>query len=76
MNEMEHYVSKKEFDELKSMVLNLISSINKKDGYDKADKDGIRLTEGNHYQEHSDGISQNSADIDFIAMETGVELED
>lgn len=69
-------VSREEFEQLKTMVLNLISSINKKEGYDKADKDGIRLTEGNHYQEHSDGISQNSADIDFIAMETGVELED
>ena len=69
-------VSREEFEQLKTMVLNLISSINKKEGYDKADKDGIRLTEGNHYQEHSDGISQSSADIDFIAMETGVELED
>lgn len=57
-------VSREEFEQLKTMVLNLISSINKKEGYDKAEKDGIRQAEGTQRE----SIDQNTADIDYIKI--------
>ena len=39
--------------------------------YNEADKSAMRQID----EQQSGGISQNSADIDFIAMETGVDLE-
>ena len=63
---------------LENLVNSLIKRIDNDKFYDSADKAGIRQTEGNHGEqisEHSESISQNTADIDFIAMETGVDLE-
>lgn len=70
-------VSRKEFDDLRNLVLALIKRIDNDKFYDSADKNGIRHTEGQHGEaltEHTESIEHNSADIDFIAMETGVEL--
>ena len=62
---------------LEKLVDSLIKRIDNDKFYDSADKAGIRQTEGNHgeaIQTNTDDISQNSADIDYIAMETGVDL--
>ena len=62
---------------LEKLVDSLIKRIDNDKFYDSADKQGIRQTEGNHgeaIQTNTDDISQNSADIDYIAMETGVDL--
>lgn len=70
-------VSRKEFDDLRNLVLALIKRIDNDKYYDSADKNGIRQTEGQHGEvltDHTESIEHNSADIDFIAMETGVEL--
>ena len=62
---------------LEKLVDSLVKKIDNDKFYDSADKAGIRQTEGNHgeaIQTNTDDISQNSADIDYIAMETGVDL--
>ena len=62
---------------LEKLVDSLIKRIDNDKFYDSADKAGIRQTEGNHgeaIQTNTEDISQNSADIDYIAMETGVDL--
>ena len=64
---------------LEKLVDSLIKRIDNDKFYDSADKQGIRQTEGNHGEaidKHTDDISQNSADIDFIAMEAGIDLEE
>lgn len=63
---------------LENLVNALIKRIDNDKFYNDADKAGIRHTEsqqGITISENSDNISQNSADIDFIAMESGIDLE-
>ena len=57
-------------ERLENLVNALISKINMDKAYSEADINGCRHTEG----ELSDDSEQARADIDFIAMETGVEL--
>ena len=74
---MDKPITRKEFDDLRNLVYSLIKRIDNDKMYDSADKSGIRKTEGEHGEaisEHSESISQNTADIDYIAMETGVDL--
>ena len=70
-------VTREEFEQLRQLVLSLIAREDRRAMYDQADKGGIRQTEsqyGEALTEHTESIEQNSADIDFVAMETGVEL--
>lgn len=74
---MDKPITRKEFDDLRNLVYSLIKRIDNDKYYDLADKNGIRQTEGQHGEaisEHSESINQNTADIDYIAMETGVDL--
>ena len=56
------YVSKKEFEDLRNLVYSLISRIDNDKFYDKADKNGIRQTEGIHSGE----IEANTTDISDV----------
>lgn len=52
-------VSRKEFDDLRNLVLALIKRIDNDKYYDSADKNGIRQTEG----EHGEAIDINASDV-------------
>lgn len=58
-------------ERLENLVNALVKKIDNDKFFNDADKKGLRQAEG----ENSDGVTKNSADIDFIAMETGVDLE-
>lgn len=60
-------VSRKEFDDLRNLVLALVKRIDNDKFYDSADKDGFRQTEGIH----GEAIESNSADI--ADNRTGIE---
>lgn len=60
-------VSRKEFDDLRNLVLALIKRIDNDKFYDSADKNGIRQTEG----EHGEAIEDNSTDLEDVR--TGLE---
>jgi hypothetical protein len=60
-------VSRKEFDDLRNLVLALIKRIDNDKYYDSADKDGIRQTENNH----GEAINDNSSDLEDVR--TGLE---
>lgn len=60
-------VSRKEFEDLRNLVLALIKRIDNDKYYDSADKDGIRHTEG----QHSKAINGNSTDLEDVR--TGLE---
>ena len=67
----------KRVSDLENLVHNLISKLDKEKFYSDADTQGIRQASGEQgkvIEGHSESIDQNTADIDFIAMETGVEL--
>ena len=50
----------------------LISSTNLKDEYNEYDKEALRSTDN----KQGGDIDQNTADIDFIAMEAGIDLSE
>jgi len=52
-------VSRKEFDDLRNLVLALIKRIDNDKYYDSADKNGIRHTEG----QHGEAIDTNASDV-------------
>ena len=57
----------------------LISDGNRKDRYNEFDKDALRDTDtkqGVVIDKNVEDIDQNTADIDFIAMEAGIDLEE
>lgn len=58
----------KRITNLENLVYSLIKRIDNDKFYSNADSDGIKRTE-------SDNTVKLQSDIDFIAMETGVELE-
>lgn len=60
-------VSRKEFDDLRNLVLALIKRIDNDKFYDSADKNGIRQTESNH----GETINDNSSDLEDVR--TGLE---
>lgn len=60
-------VSRKEFDDLRNLVLALIKRIDNDKFYDSADKDGFRQTE----DKHSVAIEGNSTDLEDVR--TGLE---
>lgn len=60
-------VSRKEFDDLRNLVLALIKRIDNDKYYDSADKNGMRQTEG----QHSEAIEGNSTDLEDVR--TGLE---
>lgn len=60
-------VSRKEFEDLRNLVLALIKRIDNDKFYDSADKNGIRQTEG----QHSEAINGNSTDLEDVR--TGLE---
>lgn len=56
---------------LERLVASVISMYGIKSRYNEADKAALRDTDG----KQAEGIDQNTADIDFIAMEAGIDLE-
>lgn len=60
-------VSRKEFDDLRNLVLALIKRIDNDKYYDSTDKNGIRQTEG----QHGEAIEGNSTDLEDVR--TGLE---
>lgn len=52
-------VSRKEFDDLRNLVLALVKRIDNDKYYDSADKNGIRQTEG----QHGEAIDINASDV-------------
>lgn len=70
-------VSRKEFEDLRNLVLALIKRIDNDKFYDSADKDGIRHTEGQHSEAiegNSADIEKNSADIEYIAIMSDIDI--
>lgn len=58
----------KRITNLENLVASLIKRINNDKFYDEADKSGIRYTE-------TENNLQRQADIDYIAMEAGIDLD-
>ena len=56
---MDNPVSRQEFEQLRQFVLAMDSRYNRNLGYDSADKDAIRQTEGNH----GEAIEVNASDV-------------
>lgn len=56
---MDKPITRKEFDDLRNLVLALIKRIDNDKMYDSADKNGIRQTEG----EHGEAIEVNASDV-------------
>lgn len=70
-------VSRKEFEDLRNLVLALIKRIDNDKYYDSADKNGIRQTEGQHgeaIESNSSDIEKNSADIEYIAIMSDIDI--
>ena len=70
-------VSRKEFEDLRNLVLALIKRIDNDKYYDSADKNGIRQTEGQHSEAiegNSADIEKNSADIEYIAIMSDIDI--
>lgn len=59
-------VTREEFEELKRLVLALISREDKRAMYDQADKGGIRQTESNH----GEAITINADDVSDLRNAT------
>lgn len=64
---MDKPITRKEFEDLRNLVLALIKRIDNDKMYDSADKNGIRQTEG----QHSVAIEDNSTDLEDVR--TGLE---
>lgn len=74
---MDNPVSREEFEQLKKFVLAMDSRYNKNLGYDSADKAGIRQTEGVHgeaIETHTADIEQNSANIEYVAIMSDIDI--